>query len=45
LIPCADDDERAIAGVGELRTLLTGSRTTVKAATTSRAVSAEAAVT
>jgi len=43
VIPCADDDERAIAGVGELRTLLAGSRTTVKAATTSRAMSAEVA--
>jgi alkanesulfonate monooxygenase SsuD/methylene tetrahydromethanopterin reductase-like flavin-dependent oxidoreductase (luciferase family) len=26
VIPCADDDETAIAGVGELRTLLVGSR-------------------
>jgi hypothetical protein len=26
VIPCADDEENAIAAVGELRTLLTGSR-------------------
>jgi alkanesulfonate monooxygenase SsuD/methylene tetrahydromethanopterin reductase-like flavin-dependent oxidoreductase (luciferase family) len=44
VIPCAEDDESAIAGVGELRTLLAGSRTTVKAATTSRAMSAETAL-
>jgi hypothetical protein len=27
VIPCADDDESAIAGVAELRALLTGERT------------------
>lgn len=44
VIPCAEDDQSAIAGVGELRTLLAGSRTTAKAAMTTRAMSAEVAV-
>ena len=43
VIPCAEDDESAIAGVGELRTLLAGSRSNGAGADESRAVGAEVA--
>jgi alkanesulfonate monooxygenase SsuD/methylene tetrahydromethanopterin reductase-like flavin-dependent oxidoreductase (luciferase family) len=38
IIPCASDNERAIASVGELRTLLAGSRTTMRDGMPARAV-------
>jgi alkanesulfonate monooxygenase SsuD/methylene tetrahydromethanopterin reductase-like flavin-dependent oxidoreductase (luciferase family) len=44
LIPCAEDDESAIAGVGELRTLLAGSRTHDERPDDSPTVSAEVTV-
>jgi len=40
VIPCADDDESAIAGVSELRTLLAGSRINGEDADESRTVGA-----
>lgn len=43
VIPCAEDDERAIAGVGELRALLAESRSNGAGADESRAVGAEVA--
>ena len=43
VIPCAEDAESAIAGVGELRTLLAGSRSNGAGADESRAVGAEVA--
>jgi hypothetical protein len=44
VIPCADDDESAIGGVSELRTLLAGSRINGEGADESRTVGAEGAV-
>ena len=44
VIPCADDDESAIAGVSELRTLLAGSRMNHAGADESRTVGAGAPV-
>jgi alkanesulfonate monooxygenase SsuD/methylene tetrahydromethanopterin reductase-like flavin-dependent oxidoreductase (luciferase family) len=44
VIPCAEDDESAIAGVSELRTLLRGTRINGGGADESRTVSAEMVV-
>jgi alkanesulfonate monooxygenase SsuD/methylene tetrahydromethanopterin reductase-like flavin-dependent oxidoreductase (luciferase family) len=41
VIPCADDDDSMIAGVGELRALLAGTRINGEGSDDSRAVSAE----
>jgi hypothetical protein len=44
VIPCAEDDENAIAGVTELRTLLRGSRINGNAADARPTLGAEMAV-